>query len=89
MAQLIGYTLGAMFDPILIIICVATGFLIKNYGLSVLVGCLVVIPLNVALISSLGSSPSPMFFMAKPIAVAAWCGLFFWIASNKRKKKEQ
>jgi uncharacterized membrane protein YuzA (DUF378 family) len=47
-----------------------------------------VIPLNLALSSIVGNnSPlTPIFFIARLIAIAVWCGLFFWKASKKRKK---
>lgn len=89
--MLIGYTLGSLFDPILIIICGIAGLLLRNYFAAFVVSTLVVIPLNVALLSSLQSSPPPVFFVAKPIAVAIWVAVFWFGAKmwRKRNPKEE
>jgi hypothetical protein len=90
MAQLIGYTLGSMMDPILIAICAASGLLLRSYGGAWAVGCLIIIPLNVALLGAMGESLPPIMFITKPIAIAAWTFVFHWgFASNSRKKKSQ
>lgn len=88
---LIGFTLGSLLDPMLIIICGIAGLALRNYFAAITVAILVVLPLNVALLSSIQSSPPPVFFLAKPIAVAIWVAPFWFGAQmwRKRNPKEE
>lgn len=85
-AILIGFTIGSLFDPFLVLVCLVAGFAVKGYLPALVTAVIVVILLNVILFSSYGPLP-PVFFVAKPIAAAIWVTIFWSIGGVWRKRR--